>query len=80
VGNGKGGGVPPRQLLDAEKIMEDVSRVLTGVLKSELQALMFLPEKDSLSETTLLVDLGVDSLVDIEMRSWFLQELGSMCL
>jgi hypothetical protein len=36
AGNGKGGGVPLRQLLDAAKTMEDVSRILTRV--SQVQA------------------------------------------
>ncbi|KAK3292393.1 KR domain-containing protein [Chaetomium fimeti] len=76
AGGGKGGGVPLRQLLEAAKTMEDVSVILTGALKTKLQALMFLPEGDPLSETTPLVDMGVDSLVGVEMRSWFLQELG----
>jgi hypothetical protein len=53
-----------------------VARILTGAFKAKLQALMFLHDGDSLSETTPLVDMGVDSLVGVEMRSWFLQELG----
>lgn len=73
---GAKGGVPVRQLLEAAKTMDDVSKILLGAFKAKLQALMFLPEGDSLSETTPLVDVGVDSLVGVEMRSWFLQELG----
>lgn len=37
---------------------------------------MFLSDSESLSESTPLVDMGVDSLVSVEMRSWFLKELG----
>lgn len=31
---------------------------------------------DSLSETTPLVDFGVDSLVGVEIRAWFLDQLS----
>lgn len=37
---------------------------------------MFLSDSDGLSETTPLVDTGVDSLVSVEIRAWFLKELG----
>jgi hypothetical protein len=37
---------------------------------------MFLGDSESLSETTPLVDMGVDSLVSVEMRAWFLKEVG----
>jgi hypothetical protein len=79
-GQGAGGSaansIPVRQLLEAAKTMADVSRILLSALKSKLQALMFLSDSDSLSETTPLVDMGVDSLVGVEMRSWLLKELG----
>lgn len=35
----------------------------------------FLSDSDSLYDTTPLVDMGVDSLVAVEVRSWFLKEL-----
>lgn len=78
AGAGRASGVPVRQLLEAPQSMEDVSRILLGAVKSKLQALMFLTDadSDSQSETTPLVDLGVDSLVGVEMRSWLLKELG----
>jgi hypothetical protein len=45
-------------------------------VKSKLQALKFLSDSDSLYDTTPLVDMGVDSLVAVEVRSWFLKELA----
>jgi hypothetical protein len=36
----------------------------------------FLSGSDSLQDTTPLVDLGIDSLIGVDMRSWFLRELG----
>lgn len=73
---GKGNSVPVRQLLEAAKTMQDVSKILLSVFKAKLQALMFLSDSESLSEVTPLVDMGVDSLVGVELRSWFLKELG----
>lgn len=78
AGAGRAGAVPVRQLLEAAQSVEDVSRILLGAVKGKLQALMFLTDADSDSQpvTTPLVDLGVDSLVGVEMRSWLLKELG----
>lgn len=58
--------------------MEDVSRILLGAVKGKVEALMFLTDagSDSQPETTPLVDLGVDSLVGVEIWSWLLKELG----
>jgi hypothetical protein len=36
----------------------------------------FLPESDNLQNTPALVDLGIDSLVAVDTRSWFMRELG----
>lgn len=78
AGDGRATAVPVRQLLEAAQSMEEVARILLGVLKGKLQALMFQTDADSETqpETTPLVDLGVDSLVGVEMRSWLLKELG----
>jgi hypothetical protein len=32
---------------------------------------------ESVNETTPLIDLGVDSLVAVEIRTWFAQEVGA---
>jgi len=32
---------------------------------------------ETISETAPLIDLGVDSLVAVEMRTWFAQEVGA---
>lgn len=36
----------------------------------------FLPDSDSLQDTTALVDLGIDSLIAVDTRSWLMRELG----
>ncbi|KAH1545075.1 hypothetical protein KXX57_004968 [Aspergillus fumigatus] len=74
-GRDGGNAAPLRQLLGDTKTMQDVANVLSGALKGKLQALKFLSDSDSLYDTTPLVDMGVDSLVAVEVRSWFLKEL-----
>ncbi|KAF5858310.1 hypothetical protein ETB97_004590 [Aspergillus alliaceus] len=74
-GRDRGNAVPVRQLLEAAKTMQDAAKVLSGAFKGKLQALKFLSDSDSLYDTTPLVDMGVDSLVAVEVRSWFLKEL-----
>lgn len=65
------------RLLEGAKSTQDVTRILLTAFKTRLRALMFLSASDDLSETTPLVDLGLDSLVAVEMRSWFLKELAT---
>ncbi|KAE8154018.1 hypothetical protein BDV25DRAFT_168001 [Aspergillus avenaceus] len=68
--------VPVRKMLEAATTPQDVRKILLSAFKTKLRAAMFLSESDALSESTPLVDMGVDSLVGVEMRSWFLKELG----
>lgn len=75
-GGGNGNAVPVRQLLEAAKTMGQVESILLATFKVKLQALKFLPDADSIYDATPLVEMGVDSLVAVEMRSWFLKELG----
>lgn len=42
---------------------------------SRLRQILQLPANDEVSETIALVEQGVDSLVAVEVRSWFLKEL-----
>ncbi|KAL4902785.1 hypothetical protein BDW74DRAFT_186745 [Aspergillus multicolor] len=75
-GGERGNAVPLRQLLDTAQTMADAAKVLSGAFKGKLQALKFLSDSDSLYDSTPLVDMGVDSLVAVEVRSWFLKELA----
>jgi malonyl CoA-acyl carrier protein transacylase/SAM-dependent methyltransferase/NAD(P)-dependent dehydrogenase (short-subunit alcohol dehydrogenase family) len=51
---------------------------LTNVaaLVSKLKSSLMMSD-ESVSDTTPLIDLGVDSLVAVEVRTWFAQELGA---
>lgn len=42
---------------------------------SRLQQILQIPAEDKVSETMTLIEQGVDSLVAVEVRSWFLKEL-----
>lgn len=44
-------------------------------LISKLRASLFLSSNEPLSDKTPLVDLGVDSLVAVDLRTWLLKEL-----
>ncbi|GFF52590.1 hypothetical protein IFM51744_07886 [Aspergillus udagawae] len=66
-GGKRGNAVPLRQLLEAAKTMQDAAKVLSGAFKGMLQELKFLSDSDSLYDTTPLVDMGVDSLVAVEI-------------
>jgi acyl carrier protein len=68
--------IPVRKLLEAAKTVEDTQRIILGALKARLQAAKFLPDADTLHDRTPLADLGVDSLMAVEIRSWFQKELA----
>ena len=48
---------------------------MTEALKFRLQQILQTPADDQVSETMTLVEQGVDSLIAVEVRSWFLKEL-----
>ncbi|KAK3936668.1 hypothetical protein QBC46DRAFT_321098 [Diplogelasinospora grovesii] len=75
-GNTAGGGVPVRKLLEAAKTVKDANKIIVGALRTRLMVAKFLPDSDTLHDTTPLVDLGVDSLIAVDMRSWFQKELA----
>jgi acyl carrier protein len=75
AGNSKGG-IPVRKLLEAAKTVQDAHDIIVGALRTRLQAAKFLPDADTLHDTKPLVDLGVDSLIAVDMRSWFQKELA----
>ncbi|KAH8651296.1 putative polyketide synthase [Xylariales sp. PMI_506] len=70
--------IPVRKLLEAPsvKTIGDVRKVILSALLDKLVASKFLPDHDNRHSTTPLVDLGVDSLVAVNVRSWFQKELS----
>lgn len=68
--------VSVRKLLEGITALKDAEKIIVGALKAKLEAAKFLPDADAQHDTTPLVDLGVDSLVAVDIRSWFQKELA----
>jgi acyl carrier protein len=62
-----------RQLSDA-KTEAEAFKTLVKAFSSKLEAVLQLPP-DSVDTNLSLVKLGVDSLVAVEIRSWFVKEI-----
>ncbi|RDW76198.1 hypothetical protein BP5796_07019 [Coleophoma crateriformis] len=62
-----------RQLLDATDDT-DAAAILERCFATKLELILQLPS-DSVNRSAPLVDLGIDSLIAVEIRSWFLKEL-----
>lgn len=71
-----GATVPVRKLLESAKTVAEAREVILGAIRDKLAASKFLPDRDAQHNATPLVDLGVDSLVAVNVRSWFQKELS----
>lgn len=49
--------------------------LLDGIV-SKVRSILHLPADQPVLETTALVDLGVDSLIAVDIRAWIMGELG----
>lgn len=71
----------PKRALQQATTLEEVARIVEESIIAKFQVALQLPamEEDERARATLLEsnadDLGVDSLVAVEIRSWFLKEL-----
>lgn len=52
------------------------SLFVLGAFVSRLNTILQQPADQKVSATQPLIDLGIDSLIAVEIRTWFLQELG----
>ena len=67
--------IPVKQQLAASKSDEETLAILKKALSTQLELmLMLLPE--SINPDGSLVDMGVDSLVAVEIRAWFLKGIN----
>ena len=66
--------IPVKQRLNIAVTAEEALRILQKELIERLTAMLQI-NPSSINEQTSLVDLGVDSLIAIEIRSWFVKEL-----
>lgn len=67
--------VPVKTQLLEQTNLDDVYKILLESLLATLHTKLSLAADDSISPDTAIVELGVDSLVAVDMRSWFTDEL-----
>ncbi|KAK6065016.1 lovastatin nonaketide synthase [Seiridium cupressi] len=76
VAGGDGAVVSVRAQLKEQTTMQGVSSVLLAGLVGNLYKLLGMrPEDNRISPSTSLIELGIDSLVAVDMRTWFTREL-----
>ncbi|KAI2888312.1 hypothetical protein CBS76997_8218 [Aspergillus niger] len=63
------------QLQSANSLSEAAGIIATG-FSQKVQRKLQLPSNSDLPGTTLLSDLGIDSLIAVDLRVWFVKELG----
>ncbi|PGH23621.1 hypothetical protein AJ80_02402 [Polytolypa hystricis UAMH7299] len=75
----EGAALPVRALLQAATCLEQVTQTVQGAVINKLKIVLQLRSDTTNDPTALLEqtadDLGIDSLVAVELRSWFLREL-----
>lgn len=64
-----------RQKLETAESEDVATEAVQELFSSKLEAMMQLPP-NSVNVTTSLLDLGCDSLLAVEIRTWFLKELN----
>ncbi|GKZ64564.1 type I Iterative Polyketide synthase (PKS) [Aspergillus niger] len=76
VRDGKQEQIPIKtQLQSASSLTEAAEIIATGFSK-KLERKLQLPPDSDLPGTTLLSDFGIDSLIAVDLRVWFVKELG----
>ncbi|OQE25033.1 hypothetical protein PENFLA_c009G01366 [Penicillium flavigenum] len=72
---GKSSAMPVRaQLAEAKTKDEAVSIIKEGFL-TRLRRTLMIPQDEAVNDKASLVEQGIDSLMAVELRSWFLKEL-----
>ncbi|KAM0276945.1 hypothetical protein ACHAQH_006230 [Verticillium albo-atrum] len=72
---GKKAVLSTRAQLEATTTIEDACKVLRDCFSSKLRVILQMAASSFRPEAAL-IELGVDSLVAVEIRSWFLKEVG----
>lgn len=63
------------QLLTAAN-MPEATEIIAHGLCEKLRRKLLLPDHTPLPTTGLLTDIGVDSLIAVDLRTWFIKEMG----
>ncbi|TGJ82083.1 hypothetical protein E0Z10_g6697 [Xylaria hypoxylon] len=61
--------------LQEARSKEDVSNIIREAFMVKLKRVLQIAEEDVINDSLALVEQGVDSLVAVEIRSWFLKEI-----
>ncbi|KAL2167663.1 hypothetical protein VTG60DRAFT_964 [Thermothelomyces hinnuleus] len=74
---GAGGGklVKPRVRLAKVKSKAEVSAVVRESLTESLKRILMMPATEAVDPLMSLVELGIDSIMAVDLRTWFLKEL-----
>ncbi|PWY77879.1 polyketide synthase [Aspergillus eucalypticola CBS 122712] len=65
-----------RERLAQSKSKEEAQMIILDGIVSKVRSILHLPADQPVLETTALVDLGVDSLIAVDIRAWIMGELG----
>ncbi|KAL2833070.1 putative polyketide synthase [Aspergillus pseudoustus] len=68
--------IPVRSQLQSAGSPKELRAILLGAVSNKLAACLFLPSGDTVSPDTPLIDMGVDSLVGVALRTWLIKELS----
>ena len=63
--------------LQTAKSQEEAFTITRDAFLAHLKCLLRITEEENLDDSVGLVDQGVDSLVAVDIRAWFLKELGA---
>jgi hybrid polyketide synthase/nonribosomal peptide synthetase ACE1 len=68
--------VPVKVQLESASSMHEAAEIVESGFIAKLRNKLQLSEEDTLTRENLLVELGVDSLVAVDLRTWFVKELN----
>lgn len=74
--NASKSGVRVKVQLQAAKTAQDAYKIICEGFVAHLKRMLRITEDEKVDESIGLIDQGVDSLVAVDIRSWFLKELG----
>ncbi|KAI0183707.1 hypothetical protein EV127DRAFT_446225, partial [Xylaria flabelliformis] len=71
----KAGNIPLRSLLEGVSSKDELSSILDNAFSLKIKATLQIPPEREILDTSL-DELGMDSLIAVDIRSWFLKELS----
>ncbi|KAF9768362.1 hypothetical protein IL306_014363 [Fusarium sp. DS 682] len=75
-GGGSGKTERPRARLAAAKSAAEAKTIIGEAFVERLKRILMIPQGESVNEKVTLVEQGVDSIMAVEVRTWFLQEFS----